>query len=194
MTYKNNQNPVEKCLTYTDGCNECEVINGEPTCTERACIWQGVPACYSCEAGYSLENDRCVQTIDSCVKEGGYAGGGHVMGPENPDDFMCCSGLTRAERSDGTTFADAGYTCIREGDDICDGEYESSDNSSDCREKTVFNASLCQSYFDGCNSCSRGSDGNTACTKMACFVQNPAYCTSYVSYAPNTESIDRVFL
>lgn len=154
MQFKKTQNPTAHCLTYTDGCNECDATSGELACTERACFWEGIPACYTCEAGYSLIENRCVQTVNSCVQEGGYAGGGHVMEPENPEDFLCCSGLTRAERNDGTTFADAGYTCIREGDDICDTEYEGVDNSSDCREVAMFDSSICKTYFDGCNTCS----------------------------------------
>lgn len=158
MTYKNTQDPTAHCVTYTDGCNECDITGGNKVCTERACIWQGVPACYTCEAGYNLENNRCIKTTNTCVNEGGYAGGGHVVGPEDPADFICCSGLTRAERNDGTTFADAGYTCIREGDGICDGEYEGRDNSSDCRESAIFDPSICQTYFDGCNHCAKTTD------------------------------------
>jgi hypothetical protein len=29
---------------------------------------------------------------------------------------------------------------------------------------------------------------------MACFVQSPAYCTSYIPYVPKTESTDRALL
>lgn len=52
---------------------------------------------------------------------------------ESYSGYVCCSGLTRSERADGTTFADAGYTCIRQGDNYCDSRYENSYNSSDCR-------------------------------------------------------------
>jgi len=121
------------CKTYNDGCNECSVSGGDAiACTERACIWQGTPSCSSCEAGYTLKGDRCVPSVNSCVREGGYAGGGMVL-DERPSDYVCCSGLTRAERADGTTFADAGYTCIRQSDGYCDSRYENSYNSSDCR-------------------------------------------------------------
>ncbi len=121
------------CKTYNDGCNECSVSGGDAiACTERACIWQGTPSCSSCDEGYTLKGDRCVPSVNSCVREGGYAGGGMVL-DERPSDYVCCSGLTRAERADGTTFADAGYTCIRQGDGYCDSRYENSYNSSDCR-------------------------------------------------------------
>ena len=127
----------------------------------------------------------------SCIAEGGYAGGGHVMYPENPNDFQCCAGLTKAERSDGTTFADAGYTCIKQGDNICDAEYESELNSSDCRHS--FDPKICTTYYDGCNTCTNMENG-AACTKMACLVQGKPYCTGYVDYAAVNQVTDSDFL
>lgn len=54
---------------------------------------------------------------------------------------------------------------------MCDIRYESEYNSSDCRlENGTFDASICQNYYDGCNSCSRTENGQTICTLMACFV------------------------
>lgn len=116
------------------------------------------------------------------------------MQPENPNDFLCCAGLTRAERKDGSTLADAGYTCIKTGDSVCDTRYESDYNSLDCRTTITFDDSICQSYYDGCNSCSKTSNGQTICTMMACFVNGPAYCTSYRSYTPVNQSQDDIFL
>ena len=88
--------------------------------------------------------------------------------PENPGDFICCSGLKTAPNKDGDRIADIGNVCIREGDEYCDTRYESEYNSSDCREKTTLDTSICQSFYDGCNSCSRTSNGQTICTMMAC--------------------------
>lgn len=116
------------------------------------------------------------------------------MYPENLDDFQCCTGLTRAERKDGSTLADAGYTCIRQGDNYCDARYESSYNSSDCRTDVGFDVSVCQNYYDGCNSCSRTENGQTICTLRACLVNGPAYCTSYTPYVPKNQTEDSTFL
>jgi len=159
------------------------------------CFWQGIPSCSQCEAGYTLENNRCVKKqTAACIVEGAYAGGGFVPYPENMDDFQCCAGLTRAERKDGSTLADAGYTCIRQGDNYCDARYESSYNSSDCRTGVAFDASICQNYYDGCNSCSRTENGQTICTLRACLVNGPAYCTTYTPYVPKTQTEDSTFL
>lgn len=127
--------------------------------------------------------------------EGGYAGGGFVPYPENVNDFQCCSGLTRTERKDGSTLADAGYTCIKTGDLVCDSRYESEYNSSDCRTMATFDSSICQDYYDGCNSCSRTSNGQTVCTMMYCPVaMSPAYCRSYTSYNPVNLTRDVTYL
>ena len=38
----------------------------------------------------------------------------------------------------------------------------------------------CKSWYDGCNNCFRATpDSPAACTLRACFVQGPAYCTTY---------------
>ncbi len=76
LNYVEDENPTAHCATYTDGCNECSNDGSTTTCTERACIWQGIPQCYTCQAGYTLKDDRCVRsTQTSCVQEAGYAGG-----------------------------------------------------------------------------------------------------------------------
>lgn len=142
----------------------------------------------------SLNSSDCSTGL-SCVKEGGYAGGGYVMYPEDPNAFQCCAWLTRTERKDGSTLADAGYTCINQGDAICDSTYESEYNSSDCRGNIIFDKSICQSYYDGCNSCSRTSNGQEICTLMFCpAIVRPQYCTSYVPYIPQNLNQDAMFL
>lgn len=194
LNYQETLDPTAHCSVYSDGCNECTRTNGGQTCTERMCIWKGIPSCSECESGYVLEDNRCVKKQTFCITEGNYAGGGFVAYPEKLEDFQCCSGLTRAERKDGSTLADAGYTCIRQGDNYCDARYENSYNSSDCRSSVAFDSSVCQGYYDGCNHCSRGENGQTACTMMACFVNGPAYCTSYAPYTPKTQMEDTSFL
>ncbi len=79
------------------------------------------------------------------------------------------------------------------GDGYCDSRYESTRNSSDCAT-TTFDPSICRNYFDGCNSCSRQSNGQTICTMMACFTNGPAYCTTYNDYLPATQAQDDVVL
>jgi hypothetical protein len=190
------QDPLAHCTTYNDGCNECSTGDEGPICTERMCIWQGIPQCHTCEEGYELSGNRCVRREShstTCIGLGEYAGGGEVMYPENPDDFQCCArdGLIKAERADGSTFADAGYTCINEGDKICDPLFESELNSADCR--AIFNPSICKTYYDGCNSCVNTENG-AACTKKACFVNGPAYCTEYVEYKPVDQGTYATFL
>jgi len=49
LDYQNAHNPTAYCTVYNDGCNDCSLTSGVPTCTERACIWQGIPSCSVCE-------------------------------------------------------------------------------------------------------------------------------------------------
>ncbi|HYF28774.1 MAG TPA: hypothetical protein VEA36_00200 [Candidatus Paceibacterota bacterium] len=43
----------------------------------------------------------------------------------------------------------------------------------------------CSAWFDGCNHCSRQSDGTAVCTEKACIGPMPAgYCTTYDAPAP----------
>lgn len=44
----------------------------------------------------------------------------------------------------------------------------------------------CQTWYDGCNTCTAMDNGSYACTKMACFVQNPPYCKMYKDGTPWT--------
>lgn len=101
LDYQDNADPVAHCTVYNDGCNDCVRGDEGVACTKRACIWQGIPSCSECENGYMLENNRCVRKQTACITEGGYAGGGYVMHPENLDDYQCCSGLTRVEYNNG---------------------------------------------------------------------------------------------
>ncbi len=196
LDYKSSTDPLAHCTVYNDGCNDCTLGDEGPSCTKRMCLWQGISSCSYCETGYTLENNKCVKKkITTCVAEGGYAGGGYVMYPENPNDFLCCAGLTRAERKDGSTLADAGYTCINSGDLVCDSRYESEYNSPDCRlVMGGFDSSVCQNYYDGCNSCANTSDGQIVCTQRYCFVSGPGYCTTYKPYTTVNQSQDNTFL
>lgn len=69
LHHQEEQNPVAHCTSYSDGCNDCSVTSDGTVCTERACIWQGIPKCYTCEDGYMLQNDRCVKKPVACVQE-----------------------------------------------------------------------------------------------------------------------------
>lgn len=44
----------------------------------------------------------------------------------------------------------------------------------------------CVAWYDGCNSCSKQTDGSTICTKRACSVHNTTqgYCTAYQQPTP----------
>ncbi len=71
LDYQEQNDPVAHCATYNDGCNDCtRMEDGGVACTKRMCFWQGTPKCYTCDAGYTLENDRCVKAPTSCVAEG----------------------------------------------------------------------------------------------------------------------------
>lgn len=190
LDYQNNSDPLAHCTVYNDGCNDCVRGDEGVACTERACIWQGIPSCSECENGYTLENNRCVKKQNTCVGEGGYAGGAYTLYPEQ--NYQCCVGLNRVQEDN--RLPDAGYICINEGDFVCDSRYENEYNSNDCRlVMDSFDSSICQSYYDGCNNCSKTSDGNAICTLRACFVNGPAYCTTYKTYSPINETVDRQF-
>jgi hypothetical protein len=67
------------CGRYNDGCNDCECgLDGSETCTERRCIWQGIPSCLPCpappreECAKATSCDKCldincVWTIETCL-------------------------------------------------------------------------------------------------------------------------------
>jgi hypothetical protein len=45
--------PIASCDTckcgYNDGCNDCKCgTDGSSSCTERFCVWQGIPSCLPC--------------------------------------------------------------------------------------------------------------------------------------------------
>lgn len=114
------------------------------------------------------------------------------MYPENINDFQCCSGLTRVQSN--PQLPDAGYMCIRL-DNYCDSRYENATNSADCRTTASLDTSICQSYYDGCNTCSRSANGQLICTMMACTAMfRPSYCTSYSTYSPMSQSQDDIFV
>lgn len=69
LKYQDNQNPTAHCTVYNDGCNDCSTGEFGIMCTERECIWQGIPSCSECEAGYVLDNNRCVKKQTACVSE-----------------------------------------------------------------------------------------------------------------------------
>jgi hypothetical protein len=194
LDYQDTSNPLSHCTVYNDGCNDCTVIGGGSACTKRSCFWQWIPSCSECEIGYTLESNRCVKKQTACIQEGKYAGGWFVAYPENLNDFMCCSGLVKKPGKDADKIPDVGNVCIREGDGYCDTRYESEYNSADCRTTSGFDSSICQSYYDGCNSCSKTDNGQTVCTLRACLTNWPAYCTNYVSYIPETQTADSTFL
>lgn len=192
LAYRDNLNPVAHCTVYNDGCNDCTVINGVPACTERACFWQGIPSCSVCESGYTLENNRCVKKQTSCIGLWGVVSN-YSLPPEYQTTGICCSWLTSIWSRE-EMIVGAPNICANVGDGICDARYESGYNSSDCRTGVAFDTSICQNYYDGCNSCSRTENGQTICTLMACFVNWPAYCTSYVSYVPKNQTDDSLFI
>lgn len=43
----------------------------------------------------------------------------------------------------------------------------------------------CIAWYDGCNSCGRGANGEAFCTMRACLVQGVGYCTTYASTTSN---------
>jgi hypothetical protein len=194
LDYQDSTDPTAHCTVYNDGCNDCVRGDEWASCTKRMCIWQGIPSCSECESGYILKNNRCVRTFQTkCVQEGWFADSGYVYPEENMKYFECCSGLKSAPHKEADTIADIANVCIREGDGYCDPRYESIYNSSDCRT-TSFDDSICQSYYDGCNSCSKSSNGQIICTMRACVgITEPAYCTTYKTYTPINEITDRQF-
>jgi hypothetical protein len=70
LDYQDVQNPIAHCTIYNDGCNDCYLSGDILTCTERACIWQGIPSCSQCEAGYALQDGRCIANSVSCKNLG----------------------------------------------------------------------------------------------------------------------------
>lgn len=48
----------------------------------------------------------------------------------------------------------------------------------------------CIGWYDGCNSCGRGENGQTFCTMRACLVQGVGYCTTYASGTAPTLGAD----
>lgn len=128
---------------------------------------------------YAVGIQRSLQAPSTCIQKGEYAGWGFVPYPEDPNDFICCDGLTKVDHPEGNMIADIGNTCAKIGDGICESKYESTHNSSDCKKNPPFDFSTCSSYYDGCNTCSYDApSGSTVCTEMACFMHNSPYCTA----------------
>ena len=191
LLYQDSEHPTTHCSIYNDGCNDCTVTNGVTTCsTSRQCLWQGIPSCSACDAGYTLQNNRCVADQTTCVGLGGVEGN-YSLPPQYQTHGVCCAGLTSVGTKDAMIVG-APNICANIGDGICDARYESSVKSPDCRTNT-FDASICQNYFDGCNSCSNTPSGMSACTMMACMVNKPAYCTTYAAYTPTTQTADAAY-
>lgn len=52
-------------------------------------------------------------------------------------------------------------------------------------EETYTPPKTCVAWFDGCNSCSKGSNGQSMCTLKACMgAQAPGHCTKYETTQP----------
>ena len=56
----------------------------------------------------------------------------------------------------------------------------------ECRQQeTYVPPETCTAWFDGCNRCSRGENGDAMCTMMACMgAPQPGYCTAYKDGTP----------
>lgn len=184
---------LEGCSNYNDGCNDCFFTDNSSwvACTERACFAQGIPYCTACKSGYILQWSQCVKNNGgSCASIGGNAG-------DDVSGLACCGNLTRVKNMSSVPVFGGMYTCINQWDNICDTRYENEINSSDCRETKKFDSTICQSYYDGCNSCTNGADPYSAiCTLRYCSpdqYQN-AYCRDYKSYTPTNQEKDQEYL
>lgn len=63
---------------------------------------------------------------------------------------------------------------------IHEGECTASETGPVKQTKPYTPPSNCTAWFDGCNSCSRGANGQSACTLRACMDEpQPGYCTAY---------------
>ncbi len=63
---------------------------------------------------------------------------------------------------------------------VHEGECTDKEEISNGPEKPYVPPKGCTAWYDGCNSCSRGEDGQTACTLRACIGEPaPGYCTRY---------------
>jgi|GEM_PF-1171783 len=145
-----------------------------------------------CDTRYESAHNS-LDCRSTCKKEGESVSNGSLP-PQYQYHGTCCSGLTEIGPKE-EFIVGASNICANVGDGYCDTRYESIYNSADCRESSGFDSSICQSYYDGCNSCSKTENGQTLCTMRYCEVPDgPAYCTSYISYTPVSQAKDNVYI
>jgi len=90
------------------------------------------------------------------------------------------------------TFGNACVMSIEGGTFIHEGECTASETGPIRPDPTVYTPPAhCVAWFDGCNSCGRGEDGQSFCTLKACESMAPGYCTEYAKPTTSVENPDK---
>jgi len=167
------------CATWFDGCNTCGVdregrLNA---CTMMMCFRQGIP---ECKTYYINSNENeCINDNDCPTqfcrpKTTNYNGpkecvdyaqkndpcGGYTL----PNSISRCSPDFECVNIMGNMIADAPGQCR----DFCHNTIR--DQKGNCID------SNCKSWFDGCNICLVGSNGELGCTELFCEETAQAHC------------------
>ena len=147
------------CVSWFDGCNTCSVNNGQiGICTMMMCFRQGTPECRAYSGGHRRLSEH-------------YSGENEVCGGFMPTNMVhkCLPGL-ECVNTLGPMIADAPGRCKR----LCPKDSPRRDQYGNCIDAN------CRSWFDGCNNCLVGGNGQLGCSRKFCRYPTTAHCNDNV--------------
>jgi len=171
IPHPTNNNIPANCLTWFDGCNTCSIVNGQVgSCSMMMCFRQGTPKCRA----YVPNSHNCVSDADCDSNQFCRPTLNILDSPKTCNSYSHkgekCGGMTAANRQTrchpslecvntaGPMIADAPGRCLEH----CRQKGQHRDQYGNCID------THCRSWFDGCNTCQIGSNGQLACTEMYC--------------------------
>lgn len=171
LPHPTSNNIPRNCLSWFDGCNTCSVVNGRVGgCTLMMCFRQGTPECRA----YVPNSNNCVSDSDCDSNHFCRPTLNVLDSPKTCTSYSqkdeTCGGMTLSNRQSrchptlecvntmGPMIADAPGRCLEH----CPHTGQHRDQYGNCIDTN------CRSWFDGCNTCQIGSNGQLACTEMYC--------------------------
>lgn len=178
LPHPTDNNIPSNCLSWYDGCNTCQVLNGHvEACTLMMCFTQGQPECRTynlinnCRTDLDCDSEHFCRPLSDnyngekhCVEYSheGESCGGFVM----PNYINRCHPSLECVNTMGPMIADAHGTCRN----LCD-EGEQRDQYGNCID------SGCDTWFDGCNTLNY-VNGQYTSTDRYCNTLEQARCVS----------------
>jgi hypothetical protein len=181
----------ENCVSWFDGCNNCQVENGEITaCTEMACEEYSEPRCTELTGEDSVDEDGIDEEVDS---EESSPATGEV--PNNCTSWFdgCNTCMVENGEIGGCTkkacFENEAPKCLAFSDDEA-SEEEAPENPTEENQEAAIIPENCTGWFDGCNNCSVENGKVGACTMMYCENPTEPMCTQFASEDAEAEQVD----